>query len=166
MSEAPRDQLIEDAEALREKGDAKAALAILLEIGTRDTDDAEVALLIARAYDSIGQERDAVPWFERALAHGLVDEDHAEAAIGLGSDLRSLGEFERAIEVLALAHSRYPTNRAIETFLAMARFNAGDQQVAFETLLRILAENSGDQDIRAHAGALTFFAEDIAATWG
>lgn len=165
MADQTREQLIDDALAEREKGDAKAALDLLLEYGEANLDDAEVALLIASSYDSIGKEREAVPWYERALEADLVDAERISASIGLGSSLRALGEYDAALKILGDAHERFPINRAIETFLAMVQFNAGEQQKAFETILRILAENSGDQDIRAYAGALTFYAEDVAYIW-
>lgn len=165
MAEQSRDEVLEQADALRGKGDAKAAIEILQGYAADAPDDAEVALMIARGYDSIGQEREGVTWYERALANDLDPEDAIDAGIGLGSSLRSLGEFDRAVEVLTRTCERFPDNRAAETFLAMARFNAGEQQAAFETLLRILAVHSADQDIRAYSGALTFYAEDISATW-
>lgn len=166
MAGQTREQVLEDAEAHKEKGDAKAALDVMLDYAEGAPDDGEVALFIARAYDSIGQEREGVQWYERALADtSLPPEDLLEAGIGLGSSLRALGEFDRAIEVLTRTCERFPTNRAAETFLAMARFNAGDEKGGFETLLRILAANSADQDIRAYGGALTFYSEDITATW-
>lgn len=165
MSSAKREQLIDEAEGFREKGEAKAAIDVLHEYAEQNLDDTEVGLLLARLYDSIGRERDAIPYYQRVLEADPSDAVLVDAGIGLGSSLRSLGEFEQAITVLERVVERRPDNRAAETFLAMARFNAGQQQEAFETVLRILADSSSDQDIRAYNGALKFYAEDIAATW-
>lgn len=165
MTELDRNTLLDQAGALRERGEARAAIELLVPYAEANHDDGEVALMIAELCDSSGRTREAVPHYERALASDLPIEDFIEASIGLGSSLRALGEYEQSIAILDAAHAKRPDNRVVETFLAMAQFNAGHQQKAFETLLRILSEASANQDIRAYSGALTFYAEDIAATW-
>lgn len=156
-----RDDLLEQVDALRDKGEARKAIELLGPYVEEHPEDADISYLLAALYDSSGQSRAALPHYERALAGDLLDEDYIEASIGYGSSLRALGEYEQSVAVLERAFARRPDNRAVETFLAMARFNNGDQVGAFQTLLRILAEASANQDIRAYNGALSFYADDI-----
>jgi tetratricopeptide (TPR) repeat protein len=155
-------QLIDEAADLREKGDAKAAIEVLLEAHELDPQDPDIDLQIAMAHDSIGQEAKAIPHYERAIANGLAGEDRLLAYVGLGSSLRALGRYEAAARALDAGLGEYPDSRVLETFRIMVRFNEGEHQQAFEQLLDLHARSCGDEQVRTYRGALQLYAEDIA----
>ena len=92
-----RDRL-QEAIQLREEGRAKQDLAILeqartllFELLAAYPDDAEINFQQAVAHDNSGFGREAIPFYEKALEHGLSGPDLERALLGLGSTYRALG---------------------------------------------------------------------------
>ena len=131
-----------------------------------ELDEARAALERALAHDRSGREREASPHYRSALAAGgLTVEGEQEALLGLGSSLRTLGEYEPAREVLVAAHDRFPDYRAFEPFLAMTLHNLGRHGEAAELLLRCLAETSSDPSVSRYRRALLLYASRLDETW-
>jgi tetratricopeptide (TPR) repeat protein len=151
---------------LRKEGRAEETRAILLELAAERPDDPQVQYQCAWVHDSLGREREAVPFYERAIAGGLSGRDLEGAFVGLGSTYRSLGEYRRAVETLREGVARFPENRAMEVFLAMALYNVGEHREATESLLRTLSETSADRGISAYKEAILFYAGRLDETWG
>lgn len=114
----------------------------------------------------LGLQREAVPFYERAVSGGLAGDELGDALIGLGSTLRVLGEHARAVEVLRDAAGRFPENGAIPVFLAMALHNVGEHSGAMELLLRGLVETSQDEAILRYKRAISFYAGRLDETEG
>lgn len=142
---------------LREAGKSQEARVELLKLIAEYPDDARLNYQTAWCHDVLGLEREAVPYYERALALGLED-DRAGALLGLGSTYRTLGEYRQAVETLREGVEAYPEQRAIEVFLAMALYNVGEHAEAVERLLRLLAATSEDSTIQEYRRAIEFYA--------
>lgn len=121
-------------------------------------DDAEANHQMAWLCDVRGYEREAVPYYLKAVAGDLSAEERRGALLGLGSTFRTLGEYPRAVEVLRHGVSEFPEDRAIQTFLAMALYNAAEYREAVELLLKNLIETTSDPEIRSYESALRFYA--------
>ena len=160
-----RDEL-ESAIYLRENGRAEEARELLLELLAEKPDDPQINYQCAWVHDSLGREREAVPFYERAIEEGLTGEDLEGAMLGLGSTYRTLGEYQRAVEALRSGTTQFPNNRAMQVFLAIALYNTGECREAVELLLRNLAETTGDEGISAYNRALLFYAGRLDETWG
>ena len=65
----------------------------------------------AVAYDRDGFEAKAIPYYERAIAAGLDDEQLQKAMLGLGSSLRNVDRVEESVSVLEDAVRRFPDHR-------------------------------------------------------
>jgi tetratricopeptide (TPR) repeat protein len=128
-------------------------------------DDPQINYQCAWVHDLLGLEHEAVPFYERAIEEGLTGEDLEGAMLGLGSTYRALGEYQRAVEALRGGTTRFPNNRAMQVFLAMALYNAGECREAVELLLRNLAETTGDEGISAYNRAILFYAGRLDDTW-
>ena len=150
----------------RKEGRAEEARAILLELASERPDDPQVQYQCAWVHDSLGREREAVPFYERAIAGGLSGRDLEGAFVGLGTTYRSLGEYRRAVEALREGVARFPENRAMEVFLAMAPYNVGEHREATGSLLRTLAETSANGETSAYKEAILFYAGRLDETWG
>ena len=120
----------------------------------------------AWAHDVLGLEREAVPFYERAIEGGLGGKDLEGAILSLGSSHRVLGEYTRSVEVLRDGLARFPENRAMQVFLAMALFNVGEHSRAMELLLRNLAETTADEGISVYKRAISFYAGRLDETQG
>ncbi len=159
-----RDEL-ERAVYLRENGRAEEARELLLKLVAEKPDDPQINYQCAWVHDLLGREQEAVPFYERAIEEGLAGEDLEGAMLGLGSTFRALGDYQRAVETLRSGTTRFPNNRAMQVFLAMALYNAGECREAVELLLRNLAETTSDEGISAYNRAILFYAGRLDDTW-
>jgi tetratricopeptide (TPR) repeat protein len=159
-----QDQLAR-AQALDAAGQPEEALAILRELVIAHPDDAQVQLRTAYACDGLGYEREAIPHYERAMELGLDDQDLQTAYVNLGSSHRAIGAYEPAVAVWHEGIARFPDNRALPVFLAMAQHNLGDHSAAMEALLRHLAETTTDPWITRYRRAILFYADKLDETW-
>lgn len=157
---------LERAVYLRENGRAGEARELLLKLAAEEPDDPQVNYQCAWVHDLLGREHEAVPFYERAIEEGLTGGDLEGAMLGLGSTYRALGEYQRAVEALRSGTTRFPDNRAMQVFLAMALYNAGECREAVELLLQNLAETTGDEGISAYSRAILFYASRLDETGG
>lgn len=150
---------------LREQGHLDEARVVLLQLATEFPDDALVNYQTAWVHDVLGLEREAVPFYERALALGLPQEERAGALLGLGSTYRTLGEYQAAARLLLQGTQEFPEQRAFDVFLAMALYNLGEHAEAMERMLWALADTSEDESIRRYQRAIRFYADKLDETW-
>ncbi|MFD1427614.1 tetratricopeptide repeat protein [Kroppenstedtia sanguinis] len=101
---------------LREAGRHKEAKERLLMLTERDPDNASFQFQGASVHDFLGLEREAVPFYERALRLDLCDPDRRAALLGLGFTYRCLGEYERAAIILEQGIRQFPEDRALQVF--------------------------------------------------
>jgi tetratricopeptide (TPR) repeat protein len=159
------DDQVSRAVAMREQGDDEDARTLLLALVIDNPDHAAANLQCAWTHDKMGLEEEALPFYERAIEIGLPSDDLESALLGLGSTLRALGHYPESLEVLERAVDEFPENRALEVFLAMARYNNGKPKEAVEALLRLLIMTTSDQDIRSYTTALDIYSEDLDRIW-
>lgn len=159
------DARLQEAIRIRESGDTETARTLLLQLAAEVPEDAQVYYQCAWAHDALGMEREAVPYYERALALGLRGDAGHGAFLGLGSTYRALGEYERSLATLQRGLATYPGDRALATFLAMTLYNVGQSRDAVAILLQHLAETSADEGIRRYQRAMLFYAARLDETW-
>ena len=156
---------LESAIRLRERGDFQEAGTLLARVLEKAPEDAEANHQMAWLYDVQGCEREAVPYYARAIAGGLSGEQRRSALLGLGSTYRAMGEYPEAVEVLRQGVSEFPADRAMQTFLALALYNTGEHRQAVDLLLKNLVETTSDPDIRSYEKALRFYAGRLDEVW-
>ncbi len=161
---AKKDQL-RTAIQLRDKGQKEASCAMLLRLCSLEPKNPEYLYHCAWTHDGMGLEREAVSFYERAIASGLSGENLTGALLGLGSTLRGLGQYAKAVKVLERGIKNSPGNQAMRVFHAMALYNTGQMKPAVETLLKLLATTTLDKDIQSFTRAILFYAEDLDRTW-
>ena len=155
---------LERAIRLREAGELQEARTVLLKLLEGNPDDAAVAYQCAWVHDRMGREREAISFYERAISLGLSGEDLEGAILSLGSSHRAAGDHEKAAAVLREGAARFPQNRAMQVFLAMALHNLGEHEQAMGLLLRNLAQTSSDPEISSYKRAISFYASRLNET--
>lgn len=165
MTSLHTDQRIAEAVAMRETGRLQEARRLLVMLHDEFPDDPVVNLQCAWAHDKLGLEKEAVPYYETAIRIGLETEDLRDAFLGLGSTYRTLGRYEEALATLTRGVEKFPDDRGMEVFQAMALYNTGRGKQACELLLRIILETSADEDIEAYAPAIDIYSADLDRTW-
>ncbi|MFF0435487.1 tetratricopeptide repeat protein [Streptomyces sp. NPDC004327] len=147
---------------LREQGQAGQAREQLVELAERYPEDVEIAYQTAWAHDVLGLEREAVPFYERALGRaGLSPEDRHGAFLGLGSTHRVLGSYGQAVQTLRHGLEEFPDDPALQAFLAMALYNEGEGREAVRLLLKTLAATSSDGRVQDYRRAIEHYADDL-----
>jgi tetratricopeptide (TPR) repeat protein len=138
----------------RAHGQLQEVLPRLQALDARHPNVAEIAYQLAWTCDVLGREADALPYYEKAVALGLPDNELAGALLGLGSTLRHLGQFERSASVLRSAQLQFPNNREFDAFLALTLHADAKPGEALRIALEALCDTSEDQGIRAYQRAI------------
>ncbi|MET7458541.1 tetratricopeptide repeat protein [Streptomyces sp. NPDC005574] len=147
---------------LREQGQAGQAREQLVELAERYPGDAEIAYQTAWAHDVLGLEREAVPFYERALGGaGLSREDRHGAFLGLGSTHRVLGSYGEAMQTLRHGLEEFSDDPSLRAFLAMALYNDGEGREAVRLLLKTLAATSSGRRVQDYRRAIEHYADDL-----
>lgn len=152
------------AQELRKSNRAEDAMNILTTLLAAHPEDPNVNYQIAWTCDFMGKEAEAVPYYEKAIANGLV-EDRSGAMLGLGSTYRCLGEYEKSLEVLDKAVNEFPDVRSLKVFRALTLFNLGRHNESMEHLLVQLLDTTVDTSIKAYDRALRFYSDKLDETW-
>jgi tetratricopeptide (TPR) repeat protein len=127
----------------------------------RNPEDPAVNYQCAWVHDRMGLEREAIPLYERAIGMGLSGGDLEGAILSLGSSYGAVGNPAKAAEVLREGVARFPRNRAMQVFLALALHDLDEHDEAMEILFRNLAETSSDPVISSYKEALSYYANRL-----
>lgn len=98
--ELRKNELLSRGLKLRAEGKLQESRTLLLWLAAVKTADAGAQYQSAWAHDLLGLERQAIPFYERAIRLGLSGKDLEGAILGLGSSLRCVGRARRAAAVL------------------------------------------------------------------
>lgn len=165
-----RERLAE-AIILREDGRAKQDPAILEEARTlllgfaeAYPDDAEINFQTAVAHDNSGLEKEAIPFYVRALEQGLSESDLERALLGLGSTYRYLGHYQQAEETLRRGVKEFPQNRALQVHLAIALYNTEGYKEALEILLTNLMATTSDEKLQYFKRGILYYSQHLDET--
>jgi len=156
---------LEEARKLRDEDELEASQEILLELLDEYPDDATVLYEVGGSYDVLGEEREAIPYYEQAIEAGLEGEDLQECLVCLGSSRRVIGEFEESVAALKTAVSQFPDNKSGHVFLALAYYSNDQKEDAMRTLMEVLLETTENKDIQAYADVFEFYKDHLEEVW-
>ncbi|MEM9951435.1 MAG: tetratricopeptide repeat protein [Chloroflexota bacterium] len=149
----------------RQNGNYTQAEAILTDLYQDYPDDPLINYHFAWTCDVQGKEREAVSYYEKAIANGLSDNDLRRALLGLGSTYRTLGDYENSRRILAMGIEKFPQANEFPVFLSITLYNLNEDKIAVQTLLKILLNTTSDDNILRFKRALALYAEDLDRIW-
>lgn len=155
---------LSEAIGKRKNGQPEEALGILRTLLQSHPNDPDVNYQMAWTCDFMGKEADAVPFYEKAISNGLID-DRAGAMLGLGSTYRCLGEYEKSLKVFNQAVEEFPENRGLKVFRALTLYNLGKAEESVSNLLIQLLDTTSDGSIKSYDRALRFYSDKLNDTW-
>ena len=123
------------------------------------------ALKKAYALDAAGREAEAIPYYRRALAEGVPEEELKDALIGYASSFRVVGEPKQARRVLERARRRFKGDPPVEAFYALVLFDLGEHARALKILGLALLKESPDPELAAYAGPLARYFRTLTRRW-
>jgi tetratricopeptide (TPR) repeat protein len=150
---------------LRELENREEARQLLLELHSEFPEDPQVNYQCAWIHDLIGLEREAIPFYEKAIQTGLNGNDLKSALLGMGSTYRCIGEYQKSIDTFQQALTLFPNSHEFNVFLAMAYYNIREYSKAMELLLSSLADTSSDEGILRYQRAIRFYSDKLDQTW-
>jgi len=156
---------IASAIQLREVQKYEEARELLLGLHAEFPNDPQVNYQCAWIHDLLGLEREAIPFYEKAIQQGLTGDELKGALLGMGSTYRCIGGYQKAKETFERALELFPERHEYKTFLAMTYYNLGEYSKAIELLLNSLVETSKDEGVIRYQRAIQFYADKLDETW-
>jgi tetratricopeptide (TPR) repeat protein len=150
---------------LRESEKHEETRQLLLELHAEFPEDSQVNYQCAWIHDLLSLEREAIPFYEKAIQTGLNGDDLKSALRGMGSTYRCIGEYQKSIETFQHALNLFPNSHEFKVFLGMAYYNIGQHSKAMELLLNSLADTSSDEGILRFQRAICFYSDKLDQTW-
>ncbi|HZG16072.1 MAG TPA: tetratricopeptide repeat protein [Candidatus Bathyarchaeia archaeon] len=159
---------IENARSIRQKDEAKFHKMIenarlkLINLSEQYPESAKIFYECASTHDMLGLEKEAVPYYEKAIALGNLQIDDLHGAyLGLGSTYRCIGMFEKSISVLNEGISLFPDDHSLRVFLALSKYSAKDFEGSVQILLDSLVETSTCENIRRYSRAIRYYRDHL-----
>ncbi|HKG53710.1 MAG TPA: tetratricopeptide repeat protein [Anaerolineales bacterium] len=156
---------IASAIQLRETEKHEEARELLLELHAEFPNDPQVNYQCAWIHDLLGLEREAIPFYEKAIQAGLKGDELKNALLGMGSTYRCIGEYQKSIDTFQHALTLFPNSHEFNVFLAMAYHNINEYSKAMELLLNSLAATSKDEGIIRYQRAIRFYSDKLNEIW-
>jgi len=156
---------LEQAIQLRENGHAAEALELLRDLLKEDPHNPTTLYHYAWSCDAQGLETEAAPYYEQALANGLVGREREGAFIGLGSTYRVIGQYTKSRAVFEKGMVEFPDNQALRVFYAMTLHNLKEHDRTMETLLLVIATTAQNKDIENYTRAIHYYKDKLNQTW-
>jgi tetratricopeptide (TPR) repeat protein len=150
---------------LREIEKHQEARQLLLELHNEYPNDPQVNYQCAWIHDLLGLEREAIPFYEKAIRAGLNGADLKSALLGMGSTYRCIGDYQKSIDTFQQALKLFPNAHEFNVFLAMAYYNIGEHDKAMELLLTSLVNTSNDEGVLRYGRAIRFYSDKLNQTW-
>jgi len=150
---------------LRETEKHEEARQLLLELHNEFPNDPQANYQCAWIHDLLGLEREAIPFYEKAIQEGLSGDDLKSALLGLGSTYRCIGEYRKSIDTFQQGLTLFPNSLEFKVFLAMAYYNIDEHSKAMELLLNSLADTSKDEGILRYQCAIRFYSDKLDQIW-
>jgi tetratricopeptide (TPR) repeat protein len=152
---------ITQAKELRQADDLERSQALLLELLEAYPQDPLVLFEVGGSYDVMGDEAEAIPYYEAAIENGLKGDELQECLVCLGSSYRNVGDVEEAVAILEEAAQDFPDKRSGQVFLALAYYSAKRYGDAIRTLLDVVLKTTDDEDILAYADPLDYYKDNL-----
>ena len=114
----------------------------------------EVLYEVGGAYDTAGEERTALGYYEASLAAGLSGDSLRRCLMQYGSTLRILGRYGESVAALDRALAGWPESPSVRAFHALALHAAGRSDGAVGELLALVADGIRTPDVLRYEAAL------------
>ncbi|KPK10147.1 MAG: hypothetical protein AMJ56_08830 [Anaerolineae bacterium SG8_19] len=160
-----KEETIEQAKALRQEDKLDESEELLLALLEEYPDDPLVLFEVGGAYDVMGLETEAIPYYERAIDKGLEGPELLECLICLGISQRAIGDFQEAVDALEQAINDFPDDNSSKTFLALAYYSNQQYSESVRLLLDLLLTTTNDEQILSYADTLDFYKDNLDEVW-
>lgn len=159
------EETIARAKKLRREDDLEASQILLLDLLAEHPKDPRILYEVGGSYDVMGEEREAIPYYQKAIKAGLEGSDLQECLVCLGSSHRNVGNFTEAVQTLEKVVADFPDNNSGKVFLALAYYSDAREDDAVRLLLELLLQTTTDKNILAYADPLDYYKDNLDEVW-
>lgn len=159
------EETIARAKKLRREDELDASQQLLLDLLVEHPNDPLVLYEVGGSYDVMGEENEAIPYYQKAIKAGLNGEDLQECLVCLGSSHRNVGNFAEAVETLEKVMAQFPEDNSGKVFLALAYYSDGREDEAVRLLLELLLETTNDENVLEYADPLDYYKDNLDEVW-
>lgn len=160
-----KEETIKQAKSLRQEDKLNESEELLLALLDEYPDDPLVLFEVGGAYDVMGLESEAIPYYERAIDEGLDGSELLECLICLGITHRAIGDFQEAVDALERAVNEFPDDNSSKSFLALAYYSNEQYSEAVQLLLDLLLTTTNDEQILSYVDTLDFYKDNLDEIW-
>jgi tetratricopeptide (TPR) repeat protein len=160
-----KEQTIAEAKSLRQEDNLEESQNLLLSLLEEFPEDPLVLFEVGGSFDVMGEEEEAIPYYQKAIEAGLSGNDLQECLICLGSNYRILGDYQEAVDTLEDAVNQFPDSGSVKAFLAVALYSNDQFEEAVRLLLTLLLNTTKDEDILAYGDTLDFYKDNLDDVW-
>jgi tetratricopeptide (TPR) repeat protein len=153
------------AKELRQSDKLEESQDLLLALLEEYPQDPQVLFEVGGAYDVMGWENLAIPYYQDSINQGLEGPELQECLVCLGSSLRFIGEADEAVSTLLKATEQFPENNSGRAFLALAYFSNDQYEESVRLLLELLLDTTEDTGILAYEETLDFYKDNLDEVW-
>lgn len=146
---------------LKAKGRYEEARAQLDAWLHQDPDNPRLLLEMAETLDAMGRESLALGYYRRAIAEGLDRAFLLDAYLGLGANLRLMGRYFEARQVLERAAREFPDSQATRVLLALVLYGDGNAGDAIRGLLDVILTYADQPDLRRYRHAILYLKDHL-----
>ena len=153
------------AKELRQSDKLEESQDLLLALLEEYPQDPQVLFEVGGAYDVLGWENLAIPYYQDSINQGLEGPELQECLVCLGSSLRFIGEADEAVGTLLKATEQFPENNSGRAFLALAYYSNDQYEESVRLLLELLLDTTKDAEILAYKETLDFYKDNMDEVW-
>lgn len=129
------DEMLAELAVLKRSGRHEEVYVKAVDLARAFPSDVRAQTAAAYAADRLGNDEEALTFYERAFELGPLEDDRSGFLLGYGSTLRSVGRLKEAVEVLRSAVYQSPSENSLRAFLALALHSNGLYTEAMATML-------------------------------
>lgn len=162
MSEGPDLTMIRHLKAKGRYQEARDQLASWLEA---EGDNPRLVLEMAFTLDNLGQEVEAITYYEKAFALGLDKGQRSDAYIGLGSSLKVVGRTWQSRKVLEEGLAEFPNHPSMRIFYALTLFQDGNPADALRQVLDVTIREVTHTEFTPYRKTLQYYRDHLTESW-
>ncbi len=162
MPEGPDLTIIRHLKSKGRYQEAKDQLAAWLEA---EGDNPRLVLEMAFTLDNLGEEMEAIGYYQRAFDLGLDISQRADAYIGLGSSLKVLGRTWESRKVLEEGLAEFPSHPSMRVFYGLTLFQDGNPADALRQILEVTIREVTHTEFTPYRKTLQYYCDHLTESW-
>ncbi|MBM7601003.1 tetratricopeptide (TPR) repeat protein [Virgibacillus halotolerans] len=148
MSKTIRDE-IKKGRKMIQNGDGEGSTRFFKNLVNKHPDSAEINLFAGMTNDNLGQEKKAIPLYEKAIDLGLNDKKELrDCLVSLASSYLIEGDHENSLKAIEKAKAKFPNDPVVSSFLALTLCELNQAEKAVKELGIALLKESGNPDFK------------------